>query len=205
VRGVAPVQNVLIVDDHPVVRLGLTLALERASGFAIAGEAGDVASAREKVAALRPNLVVLDLALGGRDGIELLGELVALHPPVRILAFSAWPEQTYARRVFQAGGHGYLMKDHGVEQVPAALFQEFAGGASRALAGVDAVRELSTRELQVLRLLGAGRGLGDIARELRLSVKTIGTHRERLKNKLGADNARELARVAEALVRAGRV
>lgn len=215
--------RVLIVDDHPVVRLGLTLALERAGGFEVCGEAGDVAAARAAVAELRPEFLVLDLALGGRDGIELLRELAAAQPGLRVLVFSAQPEQTYARRVFQAGGHGYLMKDDGVEKVPAALraigrgervasaavqaamFQDFARGATPPCAGVDPIAGLSTRELQVLRLLGAGRALGDIARELSLSVKTIGTHRERLKDKLGAENARELARVADALVRAGRV
>jgi two-component system invasion response regulator UvrY len=214
--------RILIVDDHPVVRLGLTLALERAGGFAVCGEAGDVASARESVTRLRPDVVVLDLGLGGRDGVELVCELRALHPAGKILVFSALPELTYARRVFQAGGHGYLMKDEGAEHVPAALetlargeryasaavraalFQEFAGGAAP-LGPRDPVATLSARELQVLRLLAAGRALGDIARELKLSVKTGGTHRERLKNKLGVDTARDLVRVADELLRQGRV
>ena len=216
------IKRVLLVDDHPVVRLGLTLALERAGGFAICGEAGDVARAREGVARLRPDFVVLDLALGGRDGLELVRELTALGPAARILVFSAQPEQTYARRVFQAGGHGYLCKDDGVEKVPAALlalargeryaspavqaalFQEFAGGA-RPSAARDPLASLTPRELQILHLLGAGRAIGDIARELHLSVKTVGTHRERLKNKLGAETARELARVADEFRRAGRM
>jgi two-component system, NarL family, invasion response regulator UvrY len=217
------IQRVLLVDDHPVVRLGLALALERAGGFAVCGEAGDVATVRERVTVLRPDCVVLDLALGGRDGIELLREILALHPGMRVLVFSAQPEQTYARRVFAAGGHGYLMKDDGVEKVPAALaaiargeryasaavqaslFQEFAGGGGRPLDPRDPVALLSTRELQVLKLLGTGRGLGELARELKLSVKTVGTHRERLKNKLGVGNARDLTRIAAELVRLGRV
>jgi DNA-binding NarL/FixJ family response regulator len=213
--------RVLLIDDHPVVRLGLTLALERAGGFSVCGEAGDVVIARERVGELRPDMVVLDLSLGGRDGIELLRELVTLHPSVKVLAFSALPELTYARRVFQAGGHGYLMKDDGAERVPdalatilrgeryaspavkGALFQEFASGARPA--PDDPVATLSERELQILRLLAGGHALGDIARELMLSVKTIGTHRERLKEKLGVDNARDLARVAVELQRTGRV
>ena len=221
-RVSSAIQRVLLIDDHPVVRLGLTLALERAGGFAVCGEAGDVAAARASVAALRPDSVVLDLALGGRDGIELLREILALHATTRVLVFSAQPEQTYARRVFAAGGHGYLMKDDGVEKVPAALvalargeryasaavqaslFQEFAGGGAPRDSR-DPVALLSTRELQVLKLLGAGRAIGEIARELKLSVKTVGTHRERLKNKVGVDNARELARVAVELVRTGRM
>jgi len=216
------VPRLLIVDDHPVVRLGLTLALERAGGFAVCGEAGDVASARESVSRLRPDFVLLDLGLGGRDGVELMRELLALHPAAKVLVFSAFPELTYARRVFEAGGHGYLMKDDGTEQVPAALatiargeryasaavqaalFQEFARRAAPS-GPRDPVATLTARELQVLRLLAGGRALGDIARELKLSVKTIGTHRERLKNKLGVDTARDLALVADELLREGRV
>jgi two-component system invasion response regulator UvrY len=216
------IATVLLVDDHPVVRLGLTLALQRAGGFDVCGEASDVVSARDSVARLRPDFVVLDLGLGGRDGVELLREIVAMHPAVKVLVFSALPEQTYARRVFQAGGHGYLMKDDGAEQVPAALatlargeryasvavqaalFQEFARGATP-LDARDPVATLSARELQVLRLLAAGRAIGDIASELALSVKTVGTHRERLKDKLGVDTARDLERLAGELLRTGRV
>jgi DNA-binding NarL/FixJ family response regulator len=221
VAPVTSISRVLLVDDHPVVRFGLALALERAGGFAVCGEAGDVAQARESVSRLQPDLVVLDLALGGRDGLELVRELTTLGAKARILVFSAQPEQTYARRVFQAGGHGYLCKEEGIEKVPAALqaltrgeryasaavqaalFQEFAGGARRA--ADDPLAALTGRELQVLRLLGAGRALGEIARELSLSVKTVGTHRERLKNKLGVENARELAQVAAELMRGGRL
>jgi DNA-binding NarL/FixJ family response regulator len=213
--------TVLLVDDHPVVRLGLTLALERAGGFVVCGEARDVPGARESVARLRPDFIVLDLALGARDGVELVRELALLHPAGRSLVFSALPELTYARRVFAAGGHGYLMKDDGAETVPAALaalargerhasravqaalFQEFTAGA-KPLQGRDAVAALSPRELQILRLVAAGRSLSEMASELSLSVKTIGTHRERLKNKLGVDTARELASAAESLVRSGR-
>ena len=214
--------RVLLVDDHPIVLLGLALALERAGGFTVCGEARDVTSARDAVAQHRPDFIVLDLSLGARDGVELVRELAAQHPTGKILVFSALPELTYARRVFAAGGHGYLMKDDGAEKVPAALatlargerhaspavqaalFQEFTAGA-KPLDGRDPVAALSTRELQVLRLLAAGRALGDIARDLSLSVKTIGTHRERLKDKLGVENARELIRVADLLVRTGRV
>lgn len=216
------IPSVLLVDDHPVVLLGLTLALERAGSFAVCGEARDVPGAREAVMRLRPDFAVLDLALGARDGVELVREIALLHPEGKILVFSALPEMTYARRVFAAGGHGYLMKDDGAEKVPAALatlargerhaspavqaalFQEFTAGA-KPLNGRDPVAALSTRELQVLRLLAAGRALSDIARDLSLSVKTIGTHRERLKNKLGVDNARDLALIANELMRAGRV
>jgi DNA-binding NarL/FixJ family response regulator len=215
--------SVLLVDDHPVVRFGLRIALERAEGFAVCGEAGDISSARESVARLKPCAIVLDLGLGGRDGVEFVSELTGIYPPARILVFSALPELTYARRVFRAGARGYLMKDEGAEKVPAALtviargeryaspavqtalFQEVAGGGSPRLDPSDPVAALTARELQVLRLFASGLTLGDVARELNLSVKTIGAHRERLKNKLNAENARELERVAGELLRFGRI
>lgn len=213
--------RVLLVDDHPIVRLGLSVALERAGGFTICGEAEDVAGARQKVAQLRPDLTVLDLGLGGRDGVELVRELAGLHPGGKILIFSALPEAVYARRVFEAGGHGYLMKDDGVELVApalaviargerhaspaiqAAFFQELAGG--RRSCDSDPVETLTVRELQVLRLLAGGKALGEIARELCLSVKTVGTHRERIKEKLGADSARALQSLADELARTKRL
>jgi DNA-binding NarL/FixJ family response regulator len=216
------VLRVLLVDDHPVVRLGLTMALERAGGFTVCGEADTVASARERVAELRPDLLVLDLTLGGRDGTELVADVIAIHPDVKVLVFSAMPELTYARHVFRAGAHGYMMKDHGVEQVPSALaaiargeryasaavrsalFDAFVSGAAPLDAG-DPVSTLSARELQVLRLIAAARAVGDIARELHVSVKTVGTHRDRLKEKLGVDTARDLLRLAGDLQRGGRV
>jgi DNA-binding NarL/FixJ family response regulator len=219
----AAAARVLIIDDHPIVRFGLTHALARSGDFTVCGEADDVASARAKAISLAPDFIVLDLGLGGRDGVELLAELVALVPGVKVLAFSALPELTYARRVFHAGGHGYLMKDGGVEQVPSALaaiargerfasaevqtavFQEFAGGGSSARAHDDAVSTLTPRELQVLRLLSSGRSISAIANELNLSVKTVGSHRERLKDKLGVDSARELERVADELIRTRRL
>jgi DNA-binding NarL/FixJ family response regulator len=214
--------RVLLVDDHPVVRLGLTMALECAGGYTVCGEAADVVSARDAVERLAPDVVVLDLTLGGRDGIELVGDIASRAPSIRILVFSALPELTYARRVFEAGGHGYVMKDDGAEQVPialatilrgeryasaavqAVLFQEFARGRT-AIADRNPIASLSGRELQILRLLADGRTIGSIARELHLSVKTVGTHRERLKNKLGTETARDLEKLAGELVRARHV
>jgi len=207
-----------IVDDHPVVRLGLRAVLERDERFVIGGEAGGLAAARELMMARQPDFLVLDLMLGGRDDLEFLRELKGLHSRGRILVFSAQPELVYAPRAFVAGADGYLMKDSGVEHVPEilaamatgerfasaavqrAMFQKIAGG-SLALGP----EEISDRELQVLRLLGAGRGTAEIAQQLCLSAKTIGTYRERLKDKLGVAGARELERMAEEYVRTGRL
>lgn len=209
--------SVLIIDDHPVVQMGLSLVLEKSPRFVVCGHAANVESARRAVEKHRPDLIILDLILGGRDGLEFLKELAELHPTARILVFSSQPEMIYARRAFQAGAWGYLMKDTGLEQVPdilTALMQgeRFASEAVQrewfqhaAAKPSTRTNELSDRETQVLRLLGARRSTAQIAEELCLSIKTIGTYRERLKTKLGAQNARELEHLASEFVRTGRL
>jgi DNA-binding NarL/FixJ family response regulator len=153
--------------------------------------------------------------LGGRDGLELLGELQPLCPIACFLVYTMQPERLYARRALRAGAQGYLVKSAGLPAVRDALaaltrgeryvspamaqvlIEESLGGARATVDG------LSDRELQVLGLLAAGRELGEIASELHLSVKTVGTYRERLKNKLGVETARELAREAAVVLGPG--
>lgn len=210
--------QVLIIDDHPVVRFGVGQVLRQDKRFVLCGEAGDSREAMKLVREKRPDLVILDLVLGGRDDLELLREIHALRKSSRILVYSAQPEMIYASRAFAAGAAGYMMKDEGIEKVPEALavlaggecyaspavqralFQKTAGGETGRLR-----EELSDRELQVLRLLGAGRSTVEMAAELSLSIKTIGTYRERLKNKLGAEDARQLERRAVEFVRTGKI
>lgn len=208
--------TVLIVDDHAVVRFGLAQMLALDGRFAVCAEAGTTADAKLKIGLVQPDLAVVDLMLGGRDGFDLLRELKARSAPTRILAYSAQPELTYAPRAFQAGAGGYLMKDAGIEEVPHALavlmrgecyaspqvqramFQVVAGGRAP-----PPFADLSERELQVLRLLGRGWGTAEIAAELALSIKTVGTYRERLKVKLGLESARQLERCAADFIRSG--
>lgn len=209
---VATPHRVFLIDDHPVVRSGLAMLLESMPGYVLSGEAGSTAEAREMLKKDPPHIVVFDLMLGGRDGIELLSELQVMCPVTRFLVYTMQPEHVYARRALRAGAHGFLMKSSGLPAVRDALavltrgeryvsptmtqvlIQESLGGAR---ATVD---ELSDRELQVLGLLAEGRELGEIANSLNLSVKTVGTYRERLKSKLGVETARELAREATALL-----
>ena len=204
------------------MRLGLTLALERSTEFTICGEVGTVPAAYESVTRLRPDFIVLDFEIGGQNSVEFVRELAARCPPALILAYTGLPELTYAWRIFQAGGHGYLMKDGDIDHLPdalrvlaagrryasatvqAELFQKFASGRQGPPMG-DPLHSLSAREIQILRLVGLGRTLGQLAEELNLSGKTVGTHRERLKNKLGSETASELARLAGSWVGAGRV
>lgn len=213
--------RVLVVDDHAIVRFGLLQVLQSDPRFVICGEAANALEARQRIATCRADVAIVDLVLGGRDGIGLLGEICRLGAGLRVLVFSAQPELVYAPRVFRAGACGYLMKDAGVEKVPEALaavlrgepyasatvqramFQKAAAASGAASAAVS--DDLSDRELQVLGLLGAGYGTGEIAAQLSLSIKTIGTYRERLKLKLGLDDARQLDRRAVDFVRTGKL
>lgn len=200
--------TVLLVDDHPVMRAGLAMMLERRREFSLIGEAGNAGEARELMERRRPDLVMLDLVLGGRDGVPLVGELLALHPSARILVYSSLDENVYARRSLRAGAFGYLMKTEDLEAVCSALCDIVLGRrvmspavreslVSESLGGTQtALERLSDRELQVLQLVSAGMTVGEIAKELNLSVKTVGGYRERLKTKVGVDTARELAKRA---------
>jgi DNA-binding NarL/FixJ family response regulator len=200
--------SVLLVDDHPVMRAGLAMMLERSPEFSLAAEAGTPAEALDLAEKLEPGLIVLDLMLGGRDGAPLIGDLLAVHPAARILVYSSLDETVHARRALRAGAAGYLMKSENLDAVRAALLAIAAGkramsGAVRdmlaeeSLGGPQPVTErLSDREMQVLRLVAEGFSLGEIAKELNLSVKTIGGYRERLKIKVGVDTARELSKRA---------
>jgi DNA-binding NarL/FixJ family response regulator len=214
----APARPVLLVDDHPVMRMGLRMLLEPEPGFAVCGEAADGATARRLAETLRPDFVVLDLLLGGRDGLELVSDIAAAHPGAQILVYSGQSELRYARRVLQAGARGYVCKTAGLPEVltalealargelyvsaavQRALVEDLARGTAAAGNPLD---RLSNRELQVFRLLGAGLDTAAVAGELHLSAKTVGTYRERLKEKLGFANARELERCAEEYVRTG--
>jgi DNA-binding NarL/FixJ family response regulator len=216
-----PPLSVLIVDDHPVVAAGLRLLLEGDPDFRLVGEAGDAVTARRRVQELRPDLIVLDLVLGGRDGLELLEEVRELHPAGRVLVYSSQDELLYARRALRARARGYGTNAAGLEVVRTALVAIARGevhvndSVQRALvrdyadSAVGArpapLDLLSDRELQVFRLLGSGLGSADVAAELRVSLKTVSTYRERLKNKLGLENARALERSAETFVKTGRL
>jgi DNA-binding NarL/FixJ family response regulator len=211
-------RRALLVDDHPVVRVGLRMALEDSARFAIVGEAGDVATVHRLVEELLPDIIVLDLMIGGRDGPELIEDILAIHPDALILVFTSMSEASYAKRTLRAGAHGYVTKAQGLEAVVDALdkialgeyayshaVQQtlFADAADRTSG--DPIHSLSNREMQILRLLGSGLGTAEIATELHLGLKTIGTYRERLKNKLNLHSARELEEMATSYVRQGTI
>jgi DNA-binding NarL/FixJ family response regulator len=209
--------RLVIVDDHPVVRMGLRAIIEQSGRYAIAGEAATPSEALHLVSRERPDLIILDLMLGGRSGTDLVSQCVRTAAAARILVLSQHDEALYAERVLGAGAHGYLMKGADLEGVVQALDTIMRGDIAlsprmnaqilkRRLHGAprDRYSELSDREMQVFLLIGAGRTTGEIAGQLNLSPKTIGAHRENIKTKLGLATAAELEREATLHVESGR-
>jgi len=202
------VLRILLVDDHPVVRQGIrTILIERLKG-AIVGEAGDADSALKLVAAGPWDIVVADISLPGASGLDLIKDLQRLHPELPALVVSMHPAAQFARRALNAGAAGYLTKDTSPEEFVIAIEEARRG---RRYVGRDAGdvllrwaaksaatphEGLSDREYQVLRMVGSGHTVSDIARDLGLSVKTISTYRTRVLEKLGMRTNAELMRYA---------
>jgi len=205
--GAAPPIDVLLVDDHAVVRSGYRRLLEQDGGIRVLGEAADSAGAIEAAARLRPHVVVLDLAMPG-SGIRALRGIREIQPPPAVLMFSMYDDPIYARQSLQAGAQGYLTKSSGPEALVAAVRAVAAGETwlDPAVAQVVAIRSLgagapqgstlSGRELQVLQLLVRGHSIREIASELGMSAKTAANHQSALRQKLGADSAVKLLQAA---------
>jgi DNA-binding NarL/FixJ family response regulator len=201
--------RVLIVDDHPVVRMGLRAVIERSDRYEVCGEAGTPAEAVKLAAREQPDLLILDLMLGARGGADFTAECLRHAPAARVLVLSQHDEALYAERVLAAGARGYLMKGEELEGVVDALAAIMRGEIvlsprmnarvlGRRFHGVADSRYsgLSNREMQIFLLIGAGRTTGEIAAALGLSPKTVGAHREHIKTKLGLATAAELEREA---------
>lgn len=199
--------DVLLADDHAVVRSGYRRLLEQESGIRVLGEAADAAAAVEAAVRLRPHVVVLDLAMPG-SGMQALRDIRAMDHPPAVLMFSMYDDPIYARQSLQAGAQGYLCKSSGPEELVAAVRAVAAGQtwldpsvaqvvALRSL-GADASQAgaLSGRELQVLQLLVRGHSIREIAAELGMSAKTAANHQSALRQKLGADSAIKLLQAA---------
>jgi DNA-binding NarL/FixJ family response regulator len=206
------VARILVVDDHPMIREGLVRLISRQSDLACCGEAGTVAETLSGVAAQKPDLVILDLRLKGGDGLELIKSLKSQYPDLRILILSQYEAPLYAERALRAGALGYVVKEQAAEEVLTAVRTVLAGQVylTRGMAALllhkfvgvtgkstqNGVQDLTDRELHVLHLLGAGLSTREIAAELKLSFKTIETHRENIKRKLGLPGAAALIHYA---------
>ena len=202
--------RVLLVDDHALLRMGLRHLFAAEPDLEVVADVGTVREAREALLAHKPDLLVLDLGLGDDFGLGWLPRLREDSPQTRILVLSSHAEQLYAERVLRAGAQGYVMKSaptaellNAVRQVLAgkislsaeqqeAMLQRATGHAS----GGSAKPEMSARELEVLRHVAAGHSTAEIARMLNRSVKTIESHKQALKTKLGAATPTQLMRMA---------
>jgi DNA-binding NarL/FixJ family response regulator len=205
-------RKILLVDDHPIVREGMALLINREPDLAVCAAAEESNAALEAIDSLRPDIAIVDISLPGRDGLELLKMIRVKEPQMPVLILSMHGETTYAERALRAGANGYIMKQEATDKVLVAIRRilnreiyvsdQIANRMLRHLAGAhdSDVRSpldgLSDRELEVFRRMGEGQSTRQIAEELHLSVKTIETHQARLKEKLSLRTSRELVQYA---------
>ncbi len=204
--------KILIVDDHPIVRQGISQLINQAPDLIVAGEADTPHKALKCLTSIDPDLVMVDISLGDCSGIELLKDLRIHHPKLPVLVLSMHSESLYAERVLRLGARGYIMKDQATDLLIQAIRQVLAGKvylspdmSSRMLdLLVDGrsepcetpVQRLSNRELEVFELIGRGLGTREIAEQLSLSIKTVEAHRAHIKEKLNLQNSVELLQSA---------
>jgi len=201
--------RILIVDDHAIVRRGLTQILDGEPGLAIVGEADSAEDGLRKVREDSWDLVILDINLPGRNGLDLINQLHHDFPGLPILVLSMYSEDQYALRVLRAGAFGYLNKQSAPEELIKAIKRIHSGSKyiSEALAvkiasGLDSSQDkpveevLSDREYQIMIMIASGKSISDIAANLSISVKTVSTYRKRTLIKLNMENNAELTSFA---------
>jgi two-component system invasion response regulator UvrY len=201
--------NILIADDHRIVREGLKQILQQTSDIAVADEAGNGEEVIQKVSYRNFDLVLLDISLPGRSGLDILKQLKSIKPQLPILVLSMHPEEQYAIRSIRAGALGYLTKESASEELIDAIRKVAQGrryitsSLAERLAfemeidGKETLHEaLSDREYQVLCMIASGKTVKEIAHALSLSIKTISTHRTRILRKMGMQNNAQLTHYA---------
>ncbi|HUA25709.1 MAG TPA: response regulator transcription factor [Steroidobacteraceae bacterium] len=203
--------RVLLVDDHAIVREGYRRLLEDEANIDVVGEACDAAQAYELVRSVQPDVVVMDIALPGVSGIEATRRMLREQSQLRVLMFSMYDDAIYARRALEAGALGYLSKatapevlvraihavSRGERYVSPDVASRIAGAAAQP--GKAQIAALSPREFEVLRLLVRGETVRSISEKLALSEKTVANHQSTIRDKLGARNSAQLARLASQL------
>jgi len=200
-----------VVDDHPLTRHGMAQLILQHPDLTVCGEAGNAEDALGKVRALRPELVLVDITLPGKPGLELIKDLTALHPEVWVLVVSMHDESLYAERALKAGARGYLMKSSGGDELVKAIRHVLAGQvyvsqnmSAKILDGLSGGRSLrpgvvsglSDREFEVFQLVGEGLTTHEIGSRLHISGKTVETHRLHIREKLGLKTLPELTKYA---------
>jgi len=200
--------RILIVEDHPLFREGLAQMIDRHSTLTVCGQVADTTSAMKAVADLKPDLLLVDISLEGSNGIDLIKNLKSKHEELPILVISMHDESLYAERALRAGALGYVMKNEPARTVKSAIFKVLGGDMflsermsgsvlARLMRGkpeevISPVQQLSDRELEVFQMLGEGKSSRQIAEDLQLTIPTIHSFRNRIKEKLQLKNASEL-------------
>src|ERR1700684_2727696 len=205
-------KRILVVDDHPIVRQGLALLINREPDVVVCGEAEEAMGAMHVLASAHPDVLILDISLNGPDGLDLLKNIRTTHPTLPVLILSMHDESIYAERALRAGANGYIMKQEATEKVLIAvrrilngeiyvsdriansMLQQYVRGT--AASEHSSIADLTDRELEVFRLIGEGFGTRQIAEALHLSVKTVESYQAHIKEKLSLRSARELVQHA---------
>jgi DNA-binding NarL/FixJ family response regulator len=204
--------RVFVVDDHPIVRQGLAMLVNRQPDLIVCGEAEDAQTAMQALITAKPDILVLDISLNGPDGLDLLKNIRTRYPDLPVLILSMHDELMYAERALRAGAQGYIMKQEATDMVLVALrrilgheiyvserianrmLQHYIGNPAAARS--SSIADLTDRELEVFRLIGEGHSTRRIAEELHISVKTVESYQAHIKEKLSLRSARELVQHA---------
>ena len=204
--------SVIIIDDHPLFSRGLAQLIETQESFKVSGMAKNRNEALDLLGKVTPDLAIVDLNLGQEDGLELIKDIVIIHPKTKILVLSMHDERFYAERALKAGAKGYIMKEEAETQVIDAIKTVVKGeiylseaekkrinndiSQEASKESFDLISTLSDRQLQIFTLIGKGIGTVEIANKLNLSIKTIDTHKENIKAKLHCASSGELRQMA---------
>ena len=199
--------TVLIIDDHPLFSRGLSQLIETQNNYKVTGIAKNHDEAIQMIKELSPDLAIVDLNLGQEDGLELIKDILSLKPETKILVLSMHDERYFAERALKAGARGYIMKEEAESNVSTAINTVMQGNIylseneqkrqnQNKNEPSDIVSTLSDRQLQIFTLIGKGLGTAEIAEKLKLSIKTIDTHKENMKNKLHCESSAELRKMA---------
>jgi len=211
--------KILLVEDHPIFRMGMTELINHEKDMMVCGDAEDVESARTIIKKQMPDMVVVDLSLKNSNGIDLVKEISEHYKTMSCLVLSMHDESLHAERCIMAGAKGYIMKQEASTSVVKAIREILSGNlyvSSTIMSHVlkkfrrkpaalheSPLKKLTDREMEIFQFIGRGHASGEIAKRLNISVKTIGTYRERIKNKLNLKHSGKLVRHAVIWVETG--
>lgn len=205
-------KKILVVDDHPMTRAGLIFLINKQPDLEVCCEAGSPAAALELISNHPPDLLLTDITMPGRGGLEFIKDVLALYPALRILVVSMHDEVVYAERTLRAGARGYIMKEAGGESLLSAIRHVLSGqtyvspqmsarilnslSIQKPRGSTSPIEALSDREFEVFQLIGQGKSTREIAKVLNLSPKTVDVHRGNIKEKLDLQDSTSLVRFA---------